>query len=100
MARFPFNDSLAFAPMLAVARWGDALPLALLRIAQWALALISTLVVCAATTAGLRLGERRGAVPGFVLAVQPRLPVVKHARGWPAWSRGAWCLGAAARGAR
>lgn len=62
MIRFPFNDLALFALMLAVLQWGDALPIALLRVAQWALGLevMGSLVVWVIATAILRRSGTRG----------------------------------------
>jgi hypothetical protein len=62
MIRFPFSDLALFALMLAVARWGDALPIPLLSVAQWALGLevMGSLVVWIIATAVVRRSGTRG----------------------------------------
>lgn len=70
MLRFPFNDLALFGLMLAVLGWGDALPLPLLRVAQWApgLEVMGALVVFTIAAAILRRPGLRGLMLALGLA--------------------------------
>jgi hypothetical protein len=71
MLRFPFNDLALLGLMLAVMHWGDALPVPLLRVAQWALGLelMGALVVFTLAAAILRRPGFRGALLAVALVV-------------------------------